>query len=930
MGNLCKAFGALVKKYSLTPEDSLNLREAVQKKTVLKDILFGGLKETDIPNAVKTAFSDLPYANDRQREQKEMDAVKQLTRYARSEKRKAYRPATKGINASRYPHAVFYSKTPDGSLIIEGVIYHFSKPTISQKKADNGDRDAIELYQLLQYLRAFNAMRQKGRTVPERVYLKASVYYMRFATDRLNPYHFDTDFFNANKAANIVSILEERYGVMPVLYKLQSTRTGLKALALANYDALYKDALQMEKTGIEKDDCTDKECDACPIKAACKFVNPPRAIKASPVQRSVRSMVLSRDQQRAVDVEKGVWRINAGAGTGKTLTITMRLVALMNKGVKPEEILMITFTNAAAEEMRERAKLYNEEIGEVEDISGLRITTYNAFGDAILKANYDKLGFTSEPKVIDEVERFRVIADLMKDHPVASLDYRNFTMNTGTYKGALPIVAKIFEIQKAEGWYLDTDAPAIQKKLTEQQYYVAQKTVEEVIPLYNAYDEKLRELNLIEFSDQEQMVFELLYKDPYLLEEYGIRHIIVDECQDNSERQIEFLKVLKDTPAFESLMVVGDDSQAIYGFRKTSPEYLINFSKYIEDNVNDIFLLENHRSQEKIIDFANKINDMNVNKVSKSLIATRPAGKDVVVKGFCSKDDEYEYVINGIKDHLANGFKHEDIAVICYSKPELLKMADLLDAENIPCVMMNPELLIDNSRVQAAISMAKVMQNTGDTTNLLIYANALYGGGLCDQPVSVIQAKTGEALAGILECNKIANPVERREKIIEMAKALDDVEDEVYEGFIDSLNFKPTPQAIFEYANDFNSFGQETAIRRNHTYPGVVLVTAHSSKGLEWPVVYNMITKYDAENVVGIEKVEERRRLLFVSATRARDELYITSQWKSYTKVDKLNPKRREEIYNNYLIDAFKAVGTAVTNESIGAAFADYKAKKKK
>jgi len=100
----------------------------------------------------------------------------------------------------------------------------------------------------------------------------------------------------------------------------------------------------------------------------------------------------------------------------------------------------------------------------VEDISGLRITTYNAFGDAILKANYTKLGFTAEPKVIDEVERYRVIADMMKDHPVTSLDYRNFAMNTGTYKGALPIVAKVFEVQKAEGLYLVSDASAIQKQ----------------------------------------------------------------------------------------------------------------------------------------------------------------------------------------------------------------------------------------------------------------------------------------------------------------------------------------------------------------------------------------------------------------------------------------------------------------------------------
>ena len=106
-------------------------------------------------------------------------------------------------------------------------------------------------------------------------------------------------------------------------------------------------------------------------------------------------------------------------------------------------------------------------------------------------------------------------------------------------------------------------------------------------------------------------------------------------------------------------------------------------------------------------------------------------------------------------------------------------------------------------------------------------------------------------------------------------------------------------------------------------------MTAHSSKGLEWPVVYNMISKYDAESLNTSEKIEERRRLLFVSATRARDELYITGQWKSYVKVDELNPKNRQDKMNRYLINAFTAGGTAVTDERISAVFAEYKEKKK-
>ena len=915
MSNICRNFVNLCKKYTFTPTEGIALEEAVQKRRVLNSVLFDGLDVTHIKGAVEASFVDIPYANDVQRHQKEADAVQQLTRYLREEKRKAYVPASKGIaHKGRCPHAVFYTRTADGYLCIEGVIYHFSKPQISQRKADKGDVDALELYQVLKYLREFNNLRQSTKVKPEKVYLKASVYYLRFATDLTrDPARNETSFFDASpKAGNIVSIIEERYGLVPVLYKFSDTRTGIKLHMLDNYDKIYADSVKLMSTGIDKEQCSEKECADCLIKAACKFVNPPRAIKKQQVKRPVRSMLLSNAQEKAIEVEKGVWRINAGAGTGKTLTITLRLVALMNKGVKPEEILMITFTNAAAEEMRERAKLYNEEIGMVEDISGLRITTYNAFGDMILNANYAKLGFTSEPKVIDEVERYRIIANLVKDNPIDGLNYRNFAMNTPTYKGALPIVAKCFAVQKAGGYYDELDAPEVQRKMLSDGFLASTETVKKIIPLYEKYDEYLRSLNLIEFSDQEQMVFELLYKEPYLLEDFGIRHIIVDECQDNSEQQIRLLKILKDSPKFESIMIVGDDSQAIYGFRDTSPKYLIEFDRYIEDKVNDIYLLENHRSQENIIDFANKLNDMNTYKVSKSLIATRPAGMPVIVEGFCSADEEYQYVIDGIKDHLANGNKPEEIAVICYSKPELLKMADLLDKEEIPCVMMNPEFLVENSRVQAAISMLKVMQNTGDTTNLFIYANALSGGNLCEKPAAEIQKATDDALCKVLDANKIADPADRKKRIIEMAKELDDVEDEIFESFIDSLNFKPMPQALFDYANDFNSFGQETAVRRNHTYPGIVLVTAHSSKGLEWPIVYNMITKYDSERLTRTDAVEERRRLLFVSATRARDELYITSQWKSYTLVDK-ESKKRTPVDNQFLQNAYKAAGIVNT-----------------
>ena len=535
--------------------------------------------------------------------------------------------------------------------------------------------------------------------------------------------------------------------------------------------------------------------------------------------------------------------------------------------------------------------------------------------------------------MIDANERNRIIADILSDHRTEGLDYRNFTVNTKYCRGALATAGKVFEIMKKRGAYHVSDAPEVQKEMIRSGYFVSVETVERVMQLFPLFEQKLKAENLIEFCDQEGMVFEILHDDPFYLEQFGLKHIIVDEYQDSNEGQIELLRMLIDTPSFESLMVVGDDSQSIYGFRDTSPKFLIDFSSYIGADTEDIDLLENHRSQEKIIDFANEINAMNTKRVMKDLIATRPAGKDVTVKGFFSSDEELEYVISGVRSHLAVGTKPEEIAIICYSKPELLKMADALQKEGIPSVMMNPELLAENSRVRAAIAFVKVLQDFRDSTDLLTYANAREGGTLLNASEEEIRKCTEDAMMNIRRISGLPEKA-KKEKIIEALRELDRNDDEVYQSFVETQSFKPTVGKIYQYCNDFYTFGSETAVRRNHSYPGVVLTTAHSSKGLEWSVVYNMISKYDSEEMHeytsrAIELKEERRRLLFVSATRARDELYITGQFTAFSRKSESDPKKRVHIHNEFLKNAYAAVGIRMTDDLISGLKTDYDTNKK-
>jgi superfamily I DNA/RNA helicase len=354
-------------------------------------------------------------------------------------------------------------------------------------------------------------------------------------------------------------------------------------------------------------------------------------------------------------------------------------------------------------------------------------------------------------------------------------------------------------------------------------------------------------------------------------------------------------------------MVVGDDSQAIFSFRDTSPEYIINFRNYIGEETDDIFLLENHRCTPEIIDFANKINDLNHFKVAKDLVATRPSGKPVTVKGFHSTEDEEEYIIAGVKEHLAAGTKPEEIAIICSTKSELRRYANRLTKEGIESVSLNPEPLLENSRVKAAISFVKCLGCDTDTQNMMVYVNAKNGGGLFEKTALEIEQliDEGKVDAAMVD-SKL--PHEKKDALIEILTSIDHNDDEIYQQFLETIGRK-TFEKIVEYCNDFLVFGTKNEARREHDYPGVVLTTCHSSKGLEWPVVYASISQFDSEkkslhagSAASIKALEEVRRLLFVTATRARDELYVTGKYVAYGK-------KGHYTYNQFLKDSFEANG---------------------
>ena len=377
--------------------------------------------------------------------------------------------------------------------------------------------------------------------------------------------------------------------------------------------------------------------------------------------------------------------------------------------------------------------------------------------------------------------------------------------------------------------------------------------------------------------------------------------------QDTNLQQMAILKYLKACPTCQSMMVVGDDSQSIFSFRNTSPEYILNFGKYLEDEFDDMYLLENHRCTPEIISFANRVNEMNIYRVPKDLVATRPSGKPVVVKGFITTQEEEEYIIEGVKSQLAAGRKPEEIAIICSTKSELRKYADKLTREGIPSVSLNPESFSENCRVQGALSFIRCLRdNAREPLDLLVYANAKTKGQVMEHPEKM-QEFQDMATSDLDEVLAVEDEAARKDALIQKLTEMDQSDDELYQKFVETLNRKSKLEEVQEYCLNFELMGDVSEAKRQRNYPGVVLTTAHSSKGLEWPVVYASISKFDTEKkqfhdakLGSVSKLEEQRRLLFVVATRARDELYITGKFVAYGA-------KGRYIYNRFLEDAYSA-----------------------
>lgn len=797
-----------------------------------------------------------------------------------------------GLDVSVKPDMVIVKPTS-----IEVIKIKNSKPTVSMStKAGNSANNCLELYSMFCYGRSLLKSGENKTVI-------ASYYFLHKDNDSVERNIFDEDFFD-KKGKNVVFI----YDV--VVYN-----------GWCNLDAHFKPLFESFKKGVDKNYLNDDDCKFCEFKHSCKYKAAPQEIEKVTKVTSVKSLKLTEDQKKAIEFYKGIARINAGAGAGKTLVLALRVVNLIMIGCRPEEICLLTFTNSGAREMVERCSTYANEYGLDADMKKLTATTFNAFANSIIEKEYKSLGFTESPTLIDNIDRTDIIANLLEKCQIVGLDYRNFTMNMRYVKGALPMVKKCFDIIKAHKLNKiesKEDAIASLKSILgyETRFIKSEDAYPQILEAFSLYDASLKENNLIEYADQVLMMFDVLENDPDYLIQYGFKHIIVDEFQDSDMAQICLIKEFVKCPSFQSLMVVGDDSQSIFSFRGTSPEFIIHFFDYFTDIPDtdkcDFYLLENHRSTPEILSLANRINERNDERVEKDLVATKNKGKLPDAESFNSKDAEYEYIVRNIKTKVSNGTNPSDIAFICSDRFEIHKMGELLTEQGIEWISLNPEPYLENSKVIAAIALAKAYKNPEDTAALYTFLNCLYENDLFDknsnEDIEKLLIGLQKELISISQMPDTLQKMEFHDLMIALEDSTN--KDELYESFIERVERKKTLDAETTYMVAFEKYGEAETYKREGNYPGVVLTTAHSSKGLEWPVVFLSISKFHTKMLENNKKAqEEKRRLLFVAITRAKDELYVTGQYNAY------GSEKNGYVANMYLREVFESLDLDFASE---------------
>ncbi len=633
---------------------------------------------------------------------------------------------------------------------------------------------------------------------------------------------------------------------------------------------------------------------------------------------------LNNRQKDAVETTEGPLLIMAGAGSGKTRVLTHRIAYLMDeKGISPWNILALTFTNKSAREMKERLVAL---VGpKAED---MWISTFHSMCVRILRREIDRIGYSRTFTIFDQTDAQNVVKQIIKDMNLSEKQY--------DYKTVYHLISSAKNENK--------DCKAFYTQVGNNPY------MKVIADVYDTYQKRLRRNSCLDFDDLIMKTIELFKLEPDTLQYYQnkFQYIHVDEYQDTNGTQYELVNLL--ASRLQNLCVVGDSDQSIYGWRGADISNILDFEKdYPEARV--ILLEQNYRSTQRILQAANVVINNNTTRRPKELWTENPKGEKIQYFQANDEKGEAQFVVGKIKEFInRKQYKLSDVAVLYRMNAMSRQMEEMLIKATLPYKIYGGLRFYDRKEIKDIVAYLRLIVNPDDDSSFERIINVPRR-GLGDTTINKVRAfaesqdsamfaslrmlelidVSGAAYKNLLEFRTLIDNFIQMATYLPITELVDELlnqsgyrqgleEENTLESLsrLENINEflsvtkefdsrEGDEQGLIEFLTDLSllSGGDEAEVEDdNHVH----LMTLHSAKGLEFPVVFivgmeeNIFPSF--RSLEDETEMEEERRLAYVGITRAEERLFISSTY-SRTLYGKRvsNPKSRflDEIPENLL-----------------------------
>lgn len=567
---------------------------------------------------------------------------------------------------------------------------------------------------------------------------------------------------------------------------------------------------------------------------------------------------LNPEQIEAVNQTNGPMIILAGAGSGKTRVLTYKVIHLIEQGVDPSNILMVTFTNKAANEMKERMKNFYSNLDKtLSDFP--TVSTFHALCAKILRIDGEYIGIPKNFLIYDDQDQKDTIKESFNLLNISTKEYKPNSILANISQAKNELITELEYPQYARGHFQEV-----------------------VSKVYLIYQKLLKENAALDFDDLILKLVELFKKNPDVLEKYQnkFKYILVDEYQDTNHAQYQLTKML--SRKYQNICVVGDFSQSIYSFRGAD---FLNLSKFKEDfsNVKTFSLSQNYRSTQKILDAASAIISKNNSHPILKLWTENKKGEDVLVHESLNEQKEAEYISDQISEirYENPDLKYSDFCILYRTNAQSRSIEEVFIHKSLPYILIGGTRFYDRKEIKDILAYLKILANHKDKVSL--------------KRIEKLGKKRFEKFNDFLENFKKENidnkkTIDILDSVIKSTEYLSLFDEKDEEDLARLENIKELRSVAFSFPN-LTLFLENVSLVEQEYMPdsikeengkknAVNLMTLHAAKGLEFPVVFMVGMEEGlfphSRSLMDKNELEEERRLCYVGMTRAKKKLFLT------------------------------------------------------